>query len=69
MKKVITAIITVMYLASFGALAAGSHKCPKGEKWNKDQQKCMVKEKTNNKNNEQKNNSKNNSDNEHKNAK
>ena len=45
MKKVIAAIIAAMYLASFGAFAATSHKCPKGEKWNKAEKKCLVKEK------------------------
>ena len=45
MKKIMTAIIATLYLASFGALAADTHKCPKGQKWNKTEQKCVVKEK------------------------
>ena len=45
MKKIITAIIASLCLVSLGALAADTHKCPKGEKWDKDQQKCVVKEK------------------------
>ena len=45
MKKVITAIVAALYLTSFGALAAETHKCPKGQKWNKTDQKCMVKPK------------------------
>lgn len=43
MKKIITAIITVMYLASFGAMAAEKHKCPKGQKWDPKQSQCVDK--------------------------
>lgn len=40
MKKIIAVIIASLYLASFGAFAADTHKCPKGQKWNKKEQVC-----------------------------
>jgi hypothetical protein len=45
MKKVIAAIFAVLYLASFGALAADTHKCAKNHHWNKADNKCVVNKK------------------------
>lgn len=42
-KTVATALATGLLLGSLGASAATGHKCPKGEKWDKEAKACVVK--------------------------
>ena len=42
-KYVATALATGLLLSSLGASAATGHKCPKGEKWDKESKACVAK--------------------------
>jgi len=45
MKKIVALLLTTVYLASFGAMAADEHKCKAGEKWDATKKECVKEEK------------------------
>ena len=42
MKKLMAALIAAAYLSGMGAFAADEPKCPEGQKWDEQTQKCVA---------------------------